>query len=116
MRLRCALAQDTGGLRADLLQVYTQTLQHAGRDALALSDQTEQEMLCANIVMVETTGFVNGKLNDLLRSGSQPYFTRCGSIAPSDDELDRRTDFVELYAEVCQYLGRKAVPFSDQPQ
>ena len=55
-------------LRAHLFEVHAQTLQHTGGDALSLADQSEQQMLRADVVVIESACLVNRELDDLLRA------------------------------------------------
>src|SRR6266545_2998877 len=71
---------DAGGVGAELHQ-------HLGGDALALADQTEQQVLGAEVVVVAQPGFVLGKHNDPSSpvgegSGHRPH-SRNASAAPS---------------------------------
>src|SRR5581483_1153612 len=52
-RLRHALREDAGGLGADALEVHAEALEDAGGDALALADEAEEQVLRADVVVVQ---------------------------------------------------------------
>src|SRR5262249_41874254 len=47
------LAEDLYGLRAHLLKVDAQALQHTSGDTLALADEAKQQVLSADVVVIE---------------------------------------------------------------
>ena len=51
-----ALRQDPDHLVADLVQVHAEGLQDAGGDALALADETEEQVLGADVVVARGAG------------------------------------------------------------
>src|SRR6266700_1356236 len=51
------------------LEIESHFLENVDRDALAELDQSEQEMLGADVVVIEAVGFFAGKLQDLLGAG-----------------------------------------------
>ena len=56
---------------ADGLKVEPHLLEHADGDALSQLDQPEQEVLGADVVMMEPVGLLAGQREDLLRPGSE---------------------------------------------
>ena len=56
---------------ADGLEIEPHLLEHVDRDALAELDQPEQEMLGADVIVVEAIRFLAGEREDLLRPGSE---------------------------------------------
>jgi hypothetical protein len=52
-------------LRADLAQVDVEVLQHVGRDAAAFLDQPQQDVLGADVFVVEPLGLLIGQLHHL---------------------------------------------------
>ena len=65
-----------------LLEVHAEGLEHAGGDALALADEAEEQVLGADVVVVETASFVDGELDDLLGARRQADL--------ADDRASRR--------------------------
>jgi hypothetical protein len=116
LRVALALVQDVDHLRTDLVQRDAERLQHAGGDALALADQAEQEVLGADVVVVQPPRLVDGQLDHLLGARGQADVAGDGPIAAADDELDGRPHLVQLNPEVGEHLGRDALTFADQAQ
>ena len=55
-------------LHADRLEIESHLLKHIDGNALTQLDQTEKQMLGADVVVVETVGFLAGKRENLLRA------------------------------------------------
>ena len=91
-------------------------LEHAGGDALALADEAEQQVLGADVVVVEPARLVDRQLDDLLGARRQADVAGDGAIAAADDELDRAADLVELDAQVAEHLRRDAFALADQAE
>ena len=92
---------------ADLLEVDAEALEHAGGDALALADEAEQQVLGADVVVVEAARLVDGELDDLLGARREADLAEHGAVAAPDDELDGGADLVQLDAEVGEHLARR---------
>jgi hypothetical protein len=114
--IRARLVQHVIHLLAHLVQAHAQTLEHAGRDALTLSHQAQEQVFGANIVVVEAAGFLDGELNDLLGSGGQPDIAGYGALTAPDDELHGAADLVQVDAQVREHLGGYTLTLSHQPQ
>ena len=52
-------------LQADLAQIDVEVLQHVGRHAAAFLDQAQQDVLGADVFVVEPLGLLVGQLHDL---------------------------------------------------
>jgi hypothetical protein len=95
-----ALGEDADDLVADLVEVDAQRLEDAGSDAFTLTDEAEQEVFGADVVVAQAAGFVDRQLDDLLGAGRERDLARRGrGIAPPDDELDGGADLRELDTE-----------------
>src|SRR5579883_486453 len=116
VRRAAGLREHLDGLRADLLQVHAEALQHAGGNALALANEAQQQVLRTNVVMPQASGFVHGQLDDLLSARGQADLADNHAVAAADDELDRAADLVQLDAEVAQHLGRDTLALTDEAQ
>lgn len=68
-------------LLADGLEVEAHLLEDIHRDPLAQLDQAEQEMLGADIVMVEAVGLLAGKGQNLLSAGREIVHHGCSPVA-----------------------------------
>jgi hypothetical protein len=77
-----ALADDARHLRPDLLDGDVERLEHARGEALLLAQESEQDVLGADVVVLEGTSFVLGKydylpgsLGESLEQTSRPPFS-----------------------------------------
>ena len=52
-------------LQADLAEIDIEVLQHVGRDPAAFLDQAQQDVLGADVFVVEPLGLLVGQLHDL---------------------------------------------------
>jgi hypothetical protein len=76
LALRNALVEDARGLGADLVQRHAKAFEHASGDALTLTHDADEQVLCADVVVAQSTCFVDGQLDDLLGAGRQADVTR----------------------------------------
>ena len=67
-----ALADDPRDLRAHLLHRDVEGLEHARREALFLAQQPEQDVLGADVVVLERPGLVLGEDDDLASPFGEP--------------------------------------------
>ena len=74
--LRRALREDARRLGAHALQADAQRLEHAEGDAFALADEAEEQVLGADVAVVEASRFLDGELDDLLRARRQANLAR----------------------------------------
>ena len=116
LRVGGRLVQHVDDLRADLLQVDAQRFEHARGDALALAHQAEQQVLGADVVVVQPTRFVDRQLDDLLGPRRQADLAGNRAVAAADDELDGAAHLVELDAQVAQHLGRDAFALAHEAE
>ena len=65
----CPGAQQVQDFLADVLQLEAEVHQHLGRHSILLTQQTEQEVLGADIVVVELAGLFDRKFDDLFGPG-----------------------------------------------
>src|SRR5262249_36059112 len=112
--LRSALGQDLGRLSADALEADAQGLEDSEGDTLTLADEAEEQVLGADVAVVETAGLFDGELDDLLGAGRQADLAAYGLFTAAYDELDSRADFAELDAEVVEYFGGNAIALADE--
>src|SRR2546430_1535721 len=66
LRVRGRLVQHVDDLRADLVERHAERLEDASGDAFAFADQAQQQMLGADVVVIESPRFVDRELDDLL--------------------------------------------------
>ena len=101
---------------ADLVQVDAEALEHAGRDALALADEAQQQVLGADVVVAEAARLVDRQLDDPLRARREPDLAHDGAIPATDDELDGSPDLRKLDVHVLEDPGRDALALTHEPQ
>ena len=68
-----SLADDAGDLGAHLLDRDVERLQYAGGEALLLAEQAEQDVLGADVVVLERAGLVLGEDDHLASSLCEPF-------------------------------------------
>ena len=107
--------QDVDDLGAHLLEVDAEALEHAGGDALALADEAEEQVLGADVVVVEAPRLVDGQLDHLLGARRQADLADDRPVAAADDELDGGADLVELDAQVLEHLAATPSPSRTSP-
>ncbi len=101
---------------ADLVQAHAERLENPGGDALTLTDQAEQQVLRADVVVAETAGLVYGQLDDALGARRKPDLADDRTVPPPDDELDRRPDLGQLDVHVLQHARSHAFALPDEAE
>ena len=115
-RLGHALREDARDFGAHLLEVHAEALEDARGDALALADEAEEQVLGADVVVVQAARLVDRQLDDLLGARREADLAEDRAVAAADDELDGRADLVQLDAEVGEDLGGYAVALADEAE
>ena len=110
------LREDADDLVADLVEVHAERLEDAGRDALALADETEQQVLRTDVVVAEPPGLVDRQLDDPLRARCQADLADDRAVATPDDELDRCPDLGQLDVHVLEHPGRDTLTLADETE
>ena len=90
---------------ADPIEIGTELLQDLGRDALALADQSEQDVLGSDVVVTELQRFSQRELEDLLRSGRERDVAAGDLRSPADDLADVQPNCLERDAEARERPG-----------
>ena len=121
LRLALALATLVAGEQLDDLlahpaEVGAQLHEHLGGDALALTDEAEQDVLGADVVVAELQGLTERELEDLLRPGGEGDVTGRRRAALADDLLHLAADRLERDAERFERLRSDAFTFVDQTE
>src|SRR5439155_10368255 len=75
-------------LVADLLRVGIEVEQDAGRDALVLAHQAEQDVLGADVVVTQRERLAQRELEHLLRARREGDLTRRDLLTGADDAHD----------------------------
>jgi hypothetical protein len=107
-RRRC-LRKDAGRFRANALKVHTKTLEDAGSDPFAFSNEPKQKMFSADVVVIEPTCFIDGEFNNFFRAGCQANLSEHGTVAAADDELHGGPHFAKFYTKVREHFGCDAI-------
>ena len=124
-RLGGALGAAAGALVAgqqldDLLahpgQVGAELDEHLGGDALALTDEAEEDVLGADVVVAELQRLAQRQLEDLLRPWRERDVPGRRRAALADHLLDLAAHRFEGDAQALQRLRRDAFALVDQPE
>ena len=79
--------------------------------------QAEQDVLGADVVVVQIAGFFHRVFDDLLGPRRLRQLAHRDHVGPALDELfDFEADFPQVDIEVLEHVGRHAAPFLDEPQ
>ena len=112
-----AVAQQVQNLLADLFQFQPQVHQHLGGDAFLLAEQAQEDMLGADVVMVEVSGLFHRVLDDFLRPRRLRQLTHRDHIGPALHQLlHLQPDLAQIDVEVLQDVGGHSAPLFDQSQ
>ena len=114
--LALVAAQQLDHLLAHPGQLGAQLDQHLGGDALALTDQAEQNVLGADVVVAELQRLAQAQLENLLGARGERDVPGRGLLALADDLLDLAADALQRDAQRLQRLGGDAFALVDQTQ
>jgi hypothetical protein len=103
-------------LATDLFQVGAQILQDVGGDPLTFDQQSEQQVLGADVVVARPAGFLEGDLDHLLHPRGRDDLLDDGAFVAAQDRLDGGPDLVDLHAQVVQHLGGQPLAFPEQAE
>ena len=103
-------------LLADTGQVGAQLHEHLGGDALALTDEAEEDVLGADVVVAELQRLAQRQLEHLLGAGREGDVARRRRAALADDLLDLAAHGLERDAERLERLGGDALALVDEPE
>src|SRR5919204_302554 len=103
-------------LVADLLRVGVEVEQDAGRNALVLADQAEQDVLGADVVVAQAEGLAEGQLEDLLGARRERDLAGGDLLAGADDPHDLRADALDGDVEGLEDPGGQALLLAKQAE
>ena len=103
-------------LLADPVEVGAELDQHLGGDALALTDQAEQDVLGADVVVAELQRLAQRQLEHLLGPRRERDVPARRLLTLADDLLDLLADALQGDAEALQRLRRDALTLVDQAE
>ena len=113
---RLIRGQQVDHLLADPVQVRAQPDQDLGGHAVALADQAEQDVLGADVVVVQLERLAQRQLQHLLGPRRERNVPRRRLLALADDFLDLTTDHVQADAQRLQRFGRGALALVDEAE
>src|SRR6266568_2280213 len=108
--------QQLDDLLADPVEVGAELLKHLRRNAFALTDQPQQDVLGADVVVAELECFSQGKLQDLLGPRGERDVPGRGGLALADDLLHLGPHGLEGDAQGLQGLRGYALALVDQAE
>jgi len=110
-------AEQVQHLLAHFLELQAQVQQHLRRHAVLLAQQAEQQVLGADVVVVQVAGFLDRVLDDLLRPRGLGQLAHGDHLGAALDELlDLQTHLAQVDAEVLQHVGAHAAAFLHQAE
>src|SRR6266550_3425493 len=83
-------------------------------NALALNQQSKQQVLGADVVVAHPARFLEGDLDHLLDARGGDDLLDDDAFVAAQHRLDGGSDLVDLDAEVVEHLGREAFAFAQQ--
>src|SRR6266571_4728869 len=69
-------------------------------------------MLCADIMMIQATSLIDGKLDDLFGAWSESNCTKDDAISPANYKFNGATNLVQFDTEITQYFCGDTFSFS----
>ena len=108
--------QELDHLLAHSGQIRAQLHEHLRGHALALTDEAEEDVLGADVVVTELQCLTQRQLEDLLRAGRERDVPRRRLAALTDDLLDLAADSLEGDAERLECLRGNAFALVDEAE
>jgi len=112
-----AVAEEVEHLLSDVLELEAEVHQDLGRHAFLLPEQAEQDVLGADVVVVEVPGLLHRILDHLLGPGRLRELAHRDHVGPALDELlDFHADLPQVDVEILEDVGRDAAALLDQAE
>jgi hypothetical protein len=109
--------QQGDGFLPDHGEAYAEALHHLRRRAVVALHQPQEDVLGSDVVLAQETGFLDGKLEDLLGPWGE------GNLAQGENILRRRElgdelrfELLEVDAHVLQHRDGDAAPLAEYPE
>ena len=110
-------AEQLERLLADLLPVHAELEQHARGDPFALADQSQEEVLGADVVVAELARLVDAQFQYPLRARRERNLPdRERSARRGDHALDRLAYRVEIQSQIVQHGGSDSLPLANDAE
>src|SRR6266487_3194449 len=103
-------------LVANLLGVGVEVEQEPCRDSFVLADETEQDVLGADVVVAERERLTKRQLQDLLRARSEWDLAGRDLVALADNPCDLCTDFLDRDVERLEDTGSEPLLLAQQAE
>ena len=103
-------------LGADLGQVDTEVLKHAGSDTFAFTDQTEQQVLCADVIVTKLASLFERKLQYPLGTGRKWDLDGNEAGSTADDFFNFNSSILEVDPHGFEDLGGNTCSLADQAE
>jgi hypothetical protein len=114
--LALVAAEQLDDLLAHPVEVGAELDQHLARDALALADETEQDVLGPDVVVAELQRLAQAQLQDLLGTRGERDVPARRLLALADDLLDLCPHGLQRDPEALQRLCGDAFPLVDEAE
>ena len=108
--------EELDDLLADPAEVGPELHEHLGGHALALTDEAEEDVLGADVVVAELQRLAERELEDLLGAGGERDVAARRGAALADDLLDLAADGLERDAEGLEGLRGDALALVDETE
>ena len=110
-------AEEVEHLFADLFEFEAQVHQDLGGDAVLLTQQAEEQVLGADVIVIQISGFLDGVFDDFFGAGGLGQLAHGDHVGSAFDELfDFEADFSQVDIEVFEHIGTDAGAFLDEAE
>ena len=103
-------------LAPDLIGIHAELAQNIDRDAIALADQAQQQMLGADVVLAQAARFVHRQFDHALGARCQIDLAERRAAARPGNALHQFGDALVLHVEIAQHFPGNAAFFAQQAQ
>ncbi len=111
------VAEQVEHFLADFLELEAEVHEHLGGNALLLAQQAEQDVLGADVVVVQVAGLFHRVFDDLLGARGLRQLAHRDHVGSALDELlDLEANLAKIDVEVLEHVGGDAAAFFDEAQ
>ena len=111
------MAEQVEHLLTDVLQLQAEVHEHLGGHPFLLAQQAQQDVLGADIVVVEVAGLLHRILDHLLGPGRLRELAHRDHVGAALDELfNLHADLPQVDVEVFQDVGGDTAPLLDEAE
>ena len=110
-------AQEAKNFFADFFELQTKVHQDLGGHAVLLTEQAEQLVFGANVVVVQASSFVDGVLDDFLGPGGQGQLAQGHHLRTGLHQFfDFDANLAQIDGQALEHIGAHATAFFHQAQ